>query len=75
MPLHPSYSCSCQHPNPQKYKGEETGLCTSCNLVYDDRLYEMRLRQHVTGFTYDSLDDFLNEVDPIYRSLKMQADD
>lgn len=69
MPLHPEYKCKCQAPNLQRHLGEDTGLCSSCNLVYDEALYEMRLRQHVEGFTHESVHEYLLTVDPHYRSL------
>lgn len=46
MPIHPSWVCHCQTPVPLIHLGEDTGLCSVCNCVYDERLYEMRLRQH-----------------------------
>jgi hypothetical protein len=68
-PVHPSYLCHCQIPTPQRHLAEETGLCEGCHGIFDQRLYEMRLRQHVSSFTYDSLDEFLRAVDPNYRRL------
>lgn len=67
--VHDDYICKCKTPRLQKYLGEESGLCTICGYIYDARLYETRLRQHVEGFTYEDLDSFLRDVDPIYRSL------
>lgn len=67
--LHPSYQCQCQVPVPQTHLGEETGLCRACNGVYDEQLYELRLRQHTAGFVYEDLDEFLIAVDPGYRAL------
>jgi hypothetical protein len=47
--------------------GEDTGLCAACNGVYDERLYEMRCRQHVPNFTFDDLEDYLASKDPSYQ--------
>lgn len=69
MNLHPNYVCQCRVPRPKIWHGEDSGLCDICSYVYDERLYEMRLRQHVPNFTYDSINDFLTEVDETYRSL------
>jgi hypothetical protein len=49
--------------------GEDTGLCQGCNYIYDENLYEMRLRQHTPNYTYDTLDDFLRVFDPQYAAL------
>jgi hypothetical protein len=68
--LNEAYECKCQTPRPLTYLKQDTGLCGGCNLIYDSRLYEMRLREHVSGFTWDSLDEFLTEVDPAYRALQ-----
>lgn len=67
--LHPSYVCSCEVPRPKIHLGEDTGLCEVCNLIYDENLYEMRLRQHTPNYVYDSLDDFLKAFDERYASL------
>jgi hypothetical protein len=67
--LHEAYECRCEHPHPQIVKGEDSGLCQGCGLIYDPRLYETRLRQHVKGWDYDSLDAYLREVDSNYRQL------
>jgi len=69
MAVHPSYCCRCQIPKSVVYLGEDTGLCFYCRGIYDQQLYERRLRQHVKGFTYDTLHDFLTDVDPNYRRL------
>ena len=71
--LHPDYVCSCNVPRLKKHLGEETGICDICNLIFDERLYEMRLRQHVAGYTYETVDDFLREKDPHYRELVSQT--
>ena len=67
--LHPSRQCACQVTVPLVYRGEDTGLCAACDMVYDESLYERRLRQHVSGYTYESLSDFLAANDPEYRAL------
>jgi hypothetical protein len=67
--LHTNYQCHCQVPVPGIVEGEDTGLCASCKYVYDERLYEMRLRQHVPDWHYDTIDQYLTEVDPVYRAL------
>lgn len=56
-------------PRPLMHLGEDTGLCAACNMVYDARLYEMRLHQHKKDFNYDSLDAYFREMSPIYRRL------
>jgi hypothetical protein len=48
--------------------GEDSGLCSSCGLIYDERLYGYRLRTYVPSFHYGSVDEFLTSVDPSYRS-------
>lgn len=73
MPLHPDYKCQCQVPHLQRHLGEDTGLCEGCTLVYDESLYEKRLRQHVSGWDYDSIHDFLMDVDPAYQALNSQG--
>ncbi len=69
MPLHPAYVCSCTVPVPKMHLGEDTGLCEACTMVYDENLYEKRLRQHTPGYTADNLHEFLKEVDPAYAAL------
>lgn len=69
MQLHPDYKCQCQAPNLQRHLGEDTGLCVACNGVYDEDLYEKRLRQHVENWDYESVHDFLMDVDPRYQAL------
>lgn len=69
MQLHPSYECKCQNPRPKIHNGEDCGLCDICNMVYDINLYEMRLRQHVSNWNFETIDEFLREVDPRYRQL------
>ena len=63
------YVCRCQVPNPVMHLGEDSGLCKACGMVYDARLYEMRLRQHTAGYDYASLNEFLAERDPQYRRV------
>lgn len=72
MALHPSYECQCHIPRPLIVDDEDSGLCAACSYVYDPRLYEMRLRQHVEGFRWGSLDEMLIEIDPAYRRLAEQ---
>ena len=67
--IHPDYLCHCQVPRMQVHGGEETGLCDICNGVYDERLYEMRLRQHVAGIEGETLSEILANLDPTYRAL------
>jgi hypothetical protein len=67
--LHEGYVCTCVHPRPQMEKGEDSGLCESCGKVYDERLYEARLRQYTPHYLFDSLHDYLMEVDPRYQAL------
>ena len=62
-------TCRCQVPRPLHHEGEDTGLCQACNLVYDERLYEMRVRQHVPNWHYETLHDWFEDVDPYYQSL------
>ena len=67
--LHTSYQCHCTVPVPKMHLNEDTGLCQACNGVYDESLYEMRLRQHTSDFVYEDLDSFLKEIDPNYAAL------
>lgn len=76
--LHDSYRCQCTHPSPKLVMGEDSGLCASCGYIYDERLYEMRLRKYtpnfngICGHSDDSeatLDDYLRAVDPHYREV------
>ena len=67
--LKAAYVCRCQVPRLQKHLGEETGLCEVCGMVYDEQLYWMRIRQHVSGVTAEDLDGFLEENDERYRSI------
>jgi uncharacterized membrane protein len=62
MALRTEYVCNCRVSSPLIHLGEDTGLCQACNGIYDDRLYEMRLHQHVANFKWDSIEDFLNEI-------------
>jgi hypothetical protein len=67
--LHDNYRCSCQVPRPLQFMGEDTGLCLGCTLVYDEQLYEMRLRQHVPNYTFDSVDDYIRSINPSYPAV------
>lgn len=69
MPIHPSYECHCAIPVPLMHKTEDTGMCSACNNVYDERLYEMRLRQHVPGLEGSSLHEIMQHLSPHYRSI------
>lgn len=62
------YMCHCTVPTPLEHVGEDSGLCSSCGLIYDERLYGYRLRTYVPSFHYGSVDEFLTSVDPSYRS-------
>lgn len=66
---HPAYLCQCQAPRPRIELGEDSGLCAVCNLIYDERLYEMRLAQHEVNWHYESIDAYLRVVSPHYRQL------
>jgi hypothetical protein len=66
MTLDPRDVCHCPStPLPMYYLGEEVGICLLCRGIYDERLYYMRLRQHVAGFTYDSVGEYLRAADPV----------
>lgn len=74
--LHDAYRCHCDVPRLQKHIGEETGICSICNLVFDEQLYWMRVQQHVPGVSdFEDLDEFLRgningqPVDPHYAAL------
>lgn len=60
------YICHCTVPTPLEHVGEDSGLCSSCGLIYDERLYGNRLRKYVPAFNYESVDEFLTKVDPGY---------
>lgn len=67
--IHPDYQCRCEAPKTLIYLGQDTGICLFCRGIYDERLYEMRLREHLTGYTYETLHDFLLDKDRHYRDL------
>jgi hypothetical protein len=67
--LHEGYQCKCTYPHPQMEKGQDSGLCESCGMIYDERLYEARLRQYTPNYTFESLHDYLITVDPRYQAL------
>ena len=75
--VHDSYMCKCANPNPsleaevngRKITGQDTGLCKTCGMIYDERLYETRLRQYIPNFTFETVDAYLREVDPRYAAL------
>lgn len=65
MPLHPNYKCQCEIATPRIVDGEDSGLCAGCDRIYDERLYEARLRQHVQGLREGAeLDEILQTVNP-----------
>ena len=68
-----SYQCKCQTPREQVHQAESTGLCDICNLVYDEALYEMRLRQYVPGLPEGDLHTILIKIDPNYRAAAAAA--
>ena len=69
------YQCHCMVPvplmadSPTTGAPEDTGLCQACDMVYDESLYEKRLRQYLSGYTYDSLHDYLEANDPVYQTI------
>lgn len=73
MRVHPAYVCKCEVPRPltddRFGPQEDTGLCGICNGIYDENLYERRLRQHQKDFHWDTMHEFLMDVDPHYASL------
>jgi hypothetical protein len=38
-------------------------------MVYDERLYEARLRQFTPNYTFENLHDYLLTADPKYAAL------
>lgn len=68
-PLKDAYVCKCGVPRLRRHLGQDSGLCDICNLVYDEPLYEMRLREHATGLPDGDLDAILSVVDPHYQAL------
>lgn len=74
MPLNGKFMCGCTPYVPRFIGDEESGLCEQCGLVYDERLYGMRLRQHWDGTENpipegaDDLDVILKAIDPKYRA-------
>jgi len=67
--LHSAYQCRCAVPVPFMYLGTDSGLCRSCTMIYDENLYERRLRQYVPKWEYDSVHHYLFDVVPAYRRL------
>lgn len=65
----PRYMCQCTFPHPHMEHGQDSGLCQSCSFIYDERLYEARLRQYTPNYTYDSIHEYLLDVDPNYKAL------
>lgn len=65
--LHPSYVCQCQNPAPLMEMGEDSGLCRNCTMIYDEKLYEMRCRQYGVNWHWETVADFLYEVNDHYR--------
>jgi hypothetical protein len=74
MPLISKWVCGCIPYVPMVVEGEETGLCSICSYVYDERLYAMRLRQHWSNPDnpipegVEDLGDILQAIDPAYRA-------
>ncbi len=73
--LHPDYQCKCSVPHPLHHESrngedQDTGLCVACNGVYDERLYEMRIRENVHELpAFETLDELLRKIDPRYQQL------
>lgn len=63
------YICHCTIPVPRLHKGEDTGLCSACSGVYDENLYERRLRQNVPGWNYADVDEYIAAKDRSYAAL------
>jgi hypothetical protein len=74
MPLNPKWTCGCIPYVPLIEHGEETGICSQCTFVYDERLYGMRLRQHWNDPEnpipegVEDLDEILAVISPEYRA-------
>ena len=72
--LIPQYQCHCAvptplvAPSPRDGSMEDTGLCQACDYVYDEGLYERRLRAYLPDYTFDSLHDFLAAASPTYQA-------
>lgn len=73
MSLNPKWVCGCIPYVPLMVDDEETGICSVCTYIYDERLYTMRLRQHwndpdnpIPEGTED-LDEILRALSPDYR--------
>ena len=75
--MNPKWMCGCIPFVPlvdPKYPDEETGICANCSMVYDERLYGMRLRQHWSDPENpipegaEDLDDILKAISPEYRA-------
>lgn len=67
MPLHPNYMCKHEVPTPLiDHEGNDSGLCKSCELIYDERLYYMQLRKHMPNLPEgeEDLDVILRTIDP-----------
>lgn len=80
--LHEGYKCRCHVHTPMFVNTqthavgsnmgvgyEESGICFACRKIYDERLYEMRLRQHNSSLPEGDLDTILSEIDPNYQKL------
>jgi hypothetical protein len=72
--LHASYICGCATTTPlihacPQHGAEETGICSSCTGIYDERLFEARTRQHVENYHWDSVHEYLMEVQPHYKMI------
>jgi rubredoxin len=64
-----AYVCHCENPHPRLEHGQDSGLCQTCGMVYDERLYEARLRQFTPNYTFENLHDYLLTADPKYAAL------
>jgi hypothetical protein len=71
MAIHPDYVCHCMVPVPLIDDWQQdSGLCQSCNGIYDERLYEMQLRKHQPDLPEDAdLDTCLRKLSPRYKAL------
>lgn len=63
------YICHCTNPHPKMEHGEDSGLCQTCNGIYDERLYEARLRQYTPNYNFENIHDYLMVADPNYVAL------
>jgi hypothetical protein len=71
--LHQSYRCQCTVPRPRMEMGQDSGLCEGCTFIYDENLYERRLRQYTPNYTFETVHDYLMSRDPYYKLQVEQA--